>query len=278
MDEVTSKVVRAVERGATTMKGVIAATGFSRLKVERALQALEKQKLLVRNGQGFRALRPATAMPLRQCGTCTACCTLLEVTEVGKPMNEWCTYCGDGSGCTIYDRRPQMCRSFNCAWLLGHLDDEWFPETAGMVVHFSQDAINVQVDPDHEDRWRQEPYFSKLAEWSLNGIRRSGNPGYATLVVAGAERYLLLGRTVVPDPTLFGTAFLPETPDTFRYWKATSQEHLHRLHDRITEIQRIRQEFGHCAIPDDDDPYPPYRPALLRLSNIPEQPASDKLS
>ena len=138
-----------------------------------------------------------------------------------------------------------------------------------MVVHFSQDAVNVQVDPDHADRWRQEPYFSKLSEWSLNGIRRSGSPGYATLVVVGSDRFLLLGRTIVPDPTLFGTAFLPVTSDTFRYWKATSQEHLQRLHDRITEIARIREEFGHCAIPDDDDPHPPYRPALLRLSNIP---------
>jgi hypothetical protein len=60
------------------------------------------------------------------------------------------------------------------------------------------------------------------------------------------------------------------TSDTFRYWKAASQEHLHRLHDRITEFRRIREEFGHCAIPDDDDPHPPYRPALLRLSNIPQ--------
>jgi hypothetical protein len=65
------------------------------------------------------------------------------------------------------------------------------------------------------------------------------------------------------------TAFLPVAPETFRYWKARSQEHLHRLHDRIAEIQRIREEFGYCAIPDDDDPYPPYRPALLRLSKHP---------
>ena len=46
-------------------------------------------------------------------------------------------------------------------------------------------------------------------------------------------------------------------------------EHLQRLHERIAEIERIRQEFGSCAIPDnaDDDPTPPYRPALLRLSH-----------
>ncbi|MGY4419550.1 hypothetical protein ACVWY2_001975 [Bradyrhizobium sp. JR6.1] len=79
---------------------------------------------------------------------------------------------------------------------------------------------------------------------------------------------MLLGRTIVPDPTLFGTAFVPITFDTFRYWKASSNEHLQRLNDRVMEIHRIQQEFGYCAIPDDDDddPSPPYRTALLQRS------------
>jgi len=76
----------------------------------------------------------------------------------------------------------------------------------------------------------------------------------------------MLGRTIVPDPTLYGTAFAPITHDTFRYWKARSLEHLARLNDRVIEIQRIQQEFGYCALPEDDDPQPPYRPALLELS------------
>jgi Fe-S-cluster containining protein len=268
MDRVMSDVIRAVERGATTIRGVVDATGLSRLKVERAIRALEKQKLLLRYDAGFQTPAALPVAPLRQCGSCTSCCTLLEVTAVGKSASEWCKHCDAGKGCTIYDHRPQMCRSFSCAWLQGHLGDEWFPETSGMVVHFSQDAVNVQVDPSCPDRWREEPYFDKLREWSLNGIRRTGNPGYATLIVAGSQKFLLLGRTIVPEPTLFGTAFMPVTSETFRYWKATSQEHLLRLHERIAEIQRIREEFGSCAIPDDDDPYPPYRAALLELSKI----------
>ena len=262
------KIVRAVESGATTMRSIIEATGLSRLKVERALHSLEKQKLLTHDSRGFRAPGMTTTPQVRQCGSCSACCTLLEVTDVGKSMNEWCKHCDAGKGCTIYDSRPQMCRSFNCAWLQGYLDDDWFPEKAGMVVHFSQDAVNVQVDPGFPDRWRQEPYFSKLCEWSLKGIRMDGNRSYATVVVAGSDKFLLLGRTVVPDPTLFGTAFLPVAPETFRYWKAKSPEHLLRLQERSLEIQRIREEFGYCAIPDDDDPYPPYRPGLLQLSKI----------
>jgi hypothetical protein len=272
MDQVTSDVARAVAGGATNIKAVIDATGLSRLKVERALNSLEKQKWLVRDGQGFRApgiSAPQAPQEVRDCGSCTSCCTLLEVTDAGKAVNEWCKYCEAGKGCSIYEQRPQMCRSFSCAWLQGHLNDDWYPERAGIVVHFSQDAVNVQVDPDHPERWRQEPYFSKLSEWSLNGIRRNGNPGYATLVaVGGSEKFLLLGRTIVPEPTLFGTAFLPVAAETFRYWKARSPEHLQRLQGRVNEIQNIRQEYGYCAIPEDDDPYPPYRPTLLELSKI----------
>lgn len=277
MDQSMLDVVRAVERGAVTIKGIIDATGLSRLKVERAIQSLEKQRLLVRDGQGFRASGPRSAPNVRQCGSCNGCCDILEVTAVAKPVNELCKHWESGKGCAIYNHRPQMCRSFSCAWLQGHFNDDWFPEKARIVVHFSRGALNVAVDPACADRWREEPYFSKLCELSLNGIRVSGTPPYATLVVVGSERFLLLGRTVVPDPTLFGTAFVPVTPDTFRYWRARSQEHLQRLNDRVAEIQRIRQEFGHCVIPDDDDPYPPYRPDLLALSKNPraasERPA-----
>ena len=64
--EAMSKVARAVESGATTTRSVIDATGLSRLKVERALHALEKQKLLSSRQQGLQnawnaggAARPA---------------------------------------------------------------------------------------------------------------------------------------------------------------------------------------------------------------------------
>jgi Fe-S-cluster containining protein len=271
MDEVMLTVVRAVEAGATTMRGVIEATGLSRLKVERALQALEKQKRLIRDGQGFSTPQAAMAPLARQCGSCNKCCDILEVAAVDKPVNHLCKHWETGKGCTIYDDRPQMCRSFNCAWVLGHLSDEWFPEKSGIVVHFSQDAVNVAVDPAHPDRWREEPFFGLLCERSLAGLERRGGRGYATLVVVGDHKFLLLGRTAVPDPTMFGTAFLAVSPGgDFRYWKARSEEHLGRLRDRVAEIERIRAEFGYCAIPEDDDPYPPYRPTLLQLSKIEE--------
>src|SRR3954467_8533811 len=55
MDQATLQVVRAVEAGATTIKEKMDATGLSRLKIERALNALEKQRLLELENKGFRA-------------------------------------------------------------------------------------------------------------------------------------------------------------------------------------------------------------------------------
>ena len=275
MDNVIAKVAIAIETGATTIRGVAEATGLSRLKVERALHTLEKQKRLIRDGAGFRAPDVAAKQEVRQCGSCNGCCDILEVTAVAKPMNTLCKHWETEKGCTIYERRPQMCRSFVCAWLQGHLDDDWFPEKSRMVVYYGEGTVNVQVDADHPDRWREEPYSSKLCELSLRGIYAIGNPGYASLVVAGVDKFLLLGRTAVPDPTPFGTAFIPITRETFHYWKARSLDHAQRLHERVKEIRRIQREFGYCAIPkDDDDPYPPYRPALLRLSGYPNPDAA----
>ena len=166
-------VVRAMEAGATTMKGVIDATGLSRLKIERALNALEKQKLLVRDGQGFRATGlPKTPPNTRQCGSCNACCDVLEVAAVDKPVNQLCQHWQTGTGCTIYDRRPQMCRSFVCAWLQGHLDDEWFPAKSGIIVHFSQDAVNVTVDDHCPDRLARGAVFQQARRMVLHQPRR----------------------------------------------------------------------------------------------------------
>lgn len=48
---------------------------------------------------------------------CTSCCFKLEVPELHKRANERCKWEIIGSGCAIYDRRPQSCRTFECEWL-----------------------------------------------------------------------------------------------------------------------------------------------------------------
>lgn len=50
------------------------------------------------------------------------CCRLPDIPEMGKPINTWCRHYdrnGAEGGCVIYDRRPDVCREFDCAWKQG---------------------------------------------------------------------------------------------------------------------------------------------------------------
>ena len=53
----------------------------------------------------------------RPCGDCIACCvvTNIDTPELKKAEGEVCPNCV-GGGCAIYDARPSVCRTFNCAW------------------------------------------------------------------------------------------------------------------------------------------------------------------
>src|SRR5665213_2690643 len=75
----------------------------------------------------------------RECGECTACCTVIAVHELQKANNQACCHLGDG--CRIYPTRPDSCREWSCLWLNGGLpgDDLRRPDRLGLV--FSLDAV-----------------------------------------------------------------------------------------------------------------------------------------
>jgi hypothetical protein len=56
----------------------------------------------------------------RSCGECSMCCNLLEIKtpELRKPANQGCRHCLPRNGCAIYERRPPVCRTFACLWLI----------------------------------------------------------------------------------------------------------------------------------------------------------------
>ena len=54
---------------------------------------------------------------MRTCGSCSLCCKVMEIKELKKPMNKWCSHCAKGGGCSIYPTRPAECRTFDCLWL-----------------------------------------------------------------------------------------------------------------------------------------------------------------
>ena len=76
--------------------------------------------------------KSSSAHSARECGSCTACCTVMAVKELGKGMYRACEHVS-GRGCSIYKDRPRSCRLWSCQWRLGELDGER-PDRSGIVV------------------------------------------------------------------------------------------------------------------------------------------------
>ena len=95
------------------------------------------------------------------------CCKVFRIPEIGKPEGRWCGHCDVGSGCRIYDERPEQCRSFECLWLQdATLQADWRPSVSKLVlsIYPATGFVYVQVDPGMPLAWRKEPYLSRLRE------------------------------------------------------------------------------------------------------------------
>ena len=107
------------------------------------------------------------------------CCKLMGITELNKPMHQWCPHCVKGRGCGIYESRPNECRTFNCDWLVTPaLGDEWAPQRSKMILlqltNGESDKLVVHVDPSSPLAWTKEPYYSQLKKWARSIEARDG--------------------------------------------------------------------------------------------------------
>jgi len=72
----------------------------------------------------------------RPCGDCVVCCVtpLIDTPGFHKPEGVVCPNC-TGSGCAIYDNRPEVCRTFNCAWKrIASMPPETRPDRLGVMI------------------------------------------------------------------------------------------------------------------------------------------------
>lgn len=77
------------------------------------------------------------AIPDRECGPCNACCVHLTINDVElqKPNGIRCPNNGPDNRCTIYETRPQTCRTFYCGWrLLKWVRPTLRPEESGVLI------------------------------------------------------------------------------------------------------------------------------------------------
>ena len=114
-------------------------------------------------------------IPGRECGSCTLCCKVYNVPEIGKVAGKWCQHCKPGRGCAIHDSLPSQCAVFNCLWRTEQtIPPAWKPDQSKMVITIFplNGFIYVQVDPGAPSAWRKQPYYDQLRQWSRNNLQK----------------------------------------------------------------------------------------------------------
>ena len=109
----------------------------------------------------------------RSCGTCTLCCKLFPVPDLGKSAGKWCQHIVQGRGCGIHETRPDVCRAFFCQWIYNEaLGPEWKPEAARFVmsIYPGTNSLVLTVDPGTPARWRDAPYIGQLRIWAQGAL------------------------------------------------------------------------------------------------------------
>ena len=48
-----------------------------------------------------------------ECTRCGACCVAPDIAALDKPLGLRCPHLGEDNLCTVYDRRPEVCRSYS---------------------------------------------------------------------------------------------------------------------------------------------------------------------
>ena len=125
------------------------------------------------------------------------CCKVYRIPVLNKQEGKWCAHCAIGSGCRIYEDRPEQCRSFVCLWLQDvTMPPEWKPEISKMVlsIYPTTGFIYAQVDPGTPFAWRKEPYFSRLKAMAEHFLKE----GRHLLVFVNGNATLIMPTGPVP--------------------------------------------------------------------------------
>ncbi len=110
--------------------------------------------------------------PSKTCGSCSLCCKVMSVDDLGKLQGVWCSYFKKGPGCSIHGSHPLSCQAFQCLWLLSPtMPDAVRPDRSKIVFSLDDEGrrIIARCDPDHPNAWRQPDIYRQLKHWSKDG-------------------------------------------------------------------------------------------------------------
>ncbi|MFK4499668.1 hypothetical protein ABIF86_003959 [Bradyrhizobium japonicum] len=121
------------------------------------------------------SLSEARTVSGKECGSCTLCCKVYNVVELGKAAGKWCSHCKPGRGCTIHDKLPSECAAFNCLWKTEPtMSMQWKPDQSKMVLTLHPETNNIQVvvDPGLPSAWTRQPYHGQLRLLSKSNMAK----------------------------------------------------------------------------------------------------------
>ena len=138
-------------------------------------------------------------VPGRTCGSCTACCRILEIEALDKPAGILCRH-NTGQACGIYLERPEACAQWHCLWRrIGALPDALRPDRSGVVFGLErrppgagtseEGACIVGRALDSEDafdRWEAVEAFAMFVREGSLPVWKAQN-GHAILMNPGPE-------------------------------------------------------------------------------------------
>lgn len=72
---------------------------------------------------------------MRECSSCTVCCTWLIGDAYGHPFGggKPCKFLCD-NGCSVHKVRPKTCERYFCAWAQELIDEDLRPDKSGILV------------------------------------------------------------------------------------------------------------------------------------------------
>lgn len=127
----------------------------------------------------------------RSCGSCSACCELVGVSEIGKPPGVRCAEQHHAGGCQIYDDRPESCRSYRCVWHYGAgLEESDRPDILGVMLDAARVEGNDKISKTLV-AWEVEPGGFERARARLAFL--IAKMGRQILVRRGSEYFVFDG-------------------------------------------------------------------------------------
>lgn len=128
----------------------------------------------------------------KTCGPCTLCCAVLDIVELNKPPGPLCAHCTAGPGCAVYATRPQVCRDFECEWLMSRdLPRPFRPDLIGTILMEDPDSEEYRAvcAPEKPLAWRHPKVFAHLVQMAKSGRLVVAKAGLLSWRVFGSGQW-----------------------------------------------------------------------------------------